>query len=125
MTDSLIRVSRGDFASDGKQILRKRIGLALLIFFYIVICCVSLRFGFPHYRESYILYDQARLYYAISTVAAFASVSSLFIFARFSFGYFTGFYLYTMILGYLWLNCFSQFNYNHKMAGVSAAVSPL
>lgn len=76
-----------------------------------------------YYREAYILYDATRLCYAIAAVAAFALVSPLFVFARFSFGYFTGFYFYTMILGYLWLNCFSQFNYNHKAAGVSAAIS--
>jgi hypothetical protein len=46
-------------------------------------------------------------------------------FARFSFGYFVGFYFYTMILGYLWLNCFSQFNYSHPIAGASAAVSAI
>jgi hypothetical protein len=28
-----------------------------------------------------------------------------------------------MILGYLWLNCFSSFNYDHKAAGASAAIS--
>ena len=52
----------------------------------------------------HIFYDPDRLYEAIAVAVAFALVSSLFVFARFSFGYFVGFYFYTMILGYLWLN---------------------
>jgi hypothetical protein len=112
------------FATDCRQPSRQSIGLALLIFIYIILCCVSLRLGF-YYRDSYILYDRARLYYAVAAVAAFASISPLFAFTRFSFGYFSGFYFYTMILGFLWLNCFSQFQYNHKTAGFSAAISAL
>jgi len=111
-------------ATDGKQQSRQRIGLALLIFFHIILCCVSLRFS-SYYRDSYILYDATRLHCAVAAVAAFALISTLFVFARFSFGYFVGFYFYTMILGYLWLNCFSQFNYNHTIAGASAAVSAI
>jgi hypothetical protein len=119
MTDVPIRTI---VATDGKQQSRQRIGLALLICFHIVLCCVSLRLSF-YYRNSHILYDGARLHYAVAVVTAFALFSPLFVFARFSFGYFVSFYFYTMILGYLWLNCFSQFNYNHSLAGVSAAVS--
>ena len=54
---------------------------------------------------------------------AFSTVSLLFIFARFSFGYFIGFSLFTMVLGFIWLNTFSKFNYDHRLAGLSAAVS--
>ena len=56
-------------------------------------------------------------------VAAFALVSGLFVVARFTFGYFVGFYFYAMILGYLWINCFSDLNYDHGLGGLSAAVS--
>jgi hypothetical protein len=45
------------------------------------------------------------------------------VFARFSFGYFLGFNLFTMMLGFIWLNCFSKFNYDHRLAGLSAAAS--
>jgi len=79
--------------------------------------------GYPYYREYYFLYDDTRLYYAIAAVAAFALVAPLFVFARFSFGYFSGFYFYSMIVGYLWLNSFSKFQYDHTAAAVSAAVS--
>jgi hypothetical protein len=71
----------------------------------------------------HIFYDPARLAGAITVVAAFALVSYLFIIADFSFGYFLGFYFYTMVLGYLWLNCFSDLNYNHRLSGLSAAAS--
>src|SRR6185369_17781172 len=42
---------------------------------------------------------------------------------RFSFGYFIGFSLFTMVLGFIWLNTFSKFNYDHRLAGLSAAAS--
>jgi hypothetical protein len=103
----------------------QRIGLALLICIYIVVCCISLRMAYPHYREYHILYDGARLSYAIAAVAAFAVIAPLFVFARFSFGYFSGFYFYSMIVGYLWLNSFSKFQYDHTAAAVSAAVSAI
>ncbi|HEV7879905.1 MAG TPA: hypothetical protein VGP39_17740 [Bradyrhizobium sp.] len=58
-------------------------------------------------------------------VAAFALLSILFTFARFSFGYLVGFYLYSMIFGYLWINCFSTLEYDHRLGGFSAAVSAI
>jgi hypothetical protein len=94
-----------------------------LIFFFIIGCCLSFALAARDYGMIYIFYDPARLRYAIGTVAAFATIAPLFVFARFTFGYFVGFYFYTMILGYLWLNCFSPFNYDHRIAGASAALS--
>src|SRR3979490_2842347 len=73
----------------------------------------------------HIFFDPARLHVAITVVAAFALVSFLFAFADFSFGYFLGFYLYTMVLGYLWLNCFSDLDYDPRLAGLSAAASAI
>jgi hypothetical protein len=107
-----------------------RLGLGVLICFHIVICCASLvyvsnyKYPFAFSPATFhIFYDPARLYIAVIVVAAFALVSSLFVLADFSFGYFVGFYFYTMILGYLWLNCFSDLNYDHRLAGLSAAAS--
>ena len=125
MGDPLGTADKTTLAADAGQQSRQRIGLALLIGIYIVVCCASFRMGYPYYREYYILYDAARLPYAIAIIAAFAAIAPLFVFARFSFGYFSGFYFYSMILGYLWLNCFSKFQYNHTAAGVSAAVSAI
>jgi hypothetical protein len=98
-----------------------RFSLCALICLHIVICCTSL--AQVAYWQSYMLYDAARLYYAVAAVLAFATVSLLFIFARFSFGYFIGFSLFTMVLGFIWLNTFSKFNYDHWLAGLSAAGS--
>jgi len=125
MEDVLITSDKTVPAADDEQRSWQRIGLALLICFYIVVCCVSFRMAYPYYRESYILYDDARLLYAIAAVAAFAAIAPLFVFARFSFGYFSGFYFYSMIVGYLWLNCFSKFQYSHTAAGISAAASAI
>lgn len=108
----------------------QRIGLAVLICAHIVLCCVSLfyvaRFKYPGAfdpAQFYMLYDPARLYLAVTVVASFVPVAFLFAYARFSFGYFAGFYFYTMIVGYLWLNCFSGLKYDHELAGFSAAIS--
>jgi len=65
------------------------------------------------------------LWLATSVTIAFACTSYLFGLARFSLGYAIGFYLYIMILGYLWLNSFSDLPYNHTPTGLSAAVSAL
>ena len=52
-------------------------------------------------------------------------VALLFVIARFSFGYFVGFYLYTMVLGFLWIVNFTKYNYDHAGAAWSAAASML
>ena len=56
---------------------------------------------------------------------AFAALTPLFALAPFSFGYMTGFYLYIMIAGYVWLNAFSELAYNHTLTGLSAMASAL
>src|SRR5665213_3340283 len=100
----------------------KPLGLASMVGVYIITCCVSLDYlshfkypGFFNAEAFHILYDPARLLNAVGVIAAFAAVSLLFSFARFSFGYLVGFYLYTVVLGYLWLNCFSDLDYNHQL----------
>jgi hypothetical protein len=115
--------------TEGQQ-LRERLWLAFLIGLHIVICCVSLvfisRYRYPVAFDPgtfHIFFDSARSHIAIMVVGAFAFVSSLFVLAGFSFGYFVGFYLYTMVLSYLWLNCFTNLNYDHRLSGFSAAVS--
>jgi hypothetical protein len=109
---------------------RERLRLGFLICVHIVVCCISL-ISAAHYKfpvaldpaAFHIFFDPSRLYVAVIVAAAFALVSALFAFARFSIGYFVGLYFYTMILGYLWLNCFTDLQYDHRLAGFSAAVS--
>jgi hypothetical protein len=103
-----------------------RLGLALLLCLYVVTCCVSLIYVADFYKTYQIIwFNKAGLYPALLIVAPFGIVALLFAFARFSFGYFVGFYLYTMILGYLWIAKFSQFHYDHTPASFSAFASAL
>jgi hypothetical protein len=108
----------------------ERIRIACLLCLHTIICCVSLVYAADGtYQVSldpapfHIFYDPARLSIAVAVVAGFALVSVAFCFARFSFGYAVGFYFYTMISGYLWLNCFSDLNYDHRSSALSAAAS--
>ena len=110
-----------DFASRRSHGRRR---LAVLLCFHIVMCCLSLIFVAAFYRVLAIVkFDETHLFPAVLSVALFAVVSVLFIFSRFSFGYFLGFYFYTIILGYLWLVAFSRFPYDHTLAAVSAFAS--
>src|ERR1700738_3732062 len=105
---------------------RVRLGPAFLIYFHIVICCLSLIYVAEFYVGlKIVMFDETRLYAAALNIAPFALASILFTFSRFSFGYVLGFYFYTMILGYLWLVEFSKFNYDHALAAVSAFGSAL
>jgi hypothetical protein len=106
----------------------ERIKPVLLICIHTVICCVSLAYladGSLQIAAFHMFYDPGRLSMAVMAVAAFALVSIAFGFACFSFGYVVGFYFYTMISGYLWLVCFTDLNYDHVSAGLSAAVSAM
>lgn len=118
---STVTPSAWKYAPDAAARIRPSLGLLALIGFHIVICCISLIWVADY--QAYMLYDPARLDKALVVVLAFSVVALLFVFARFSFGYFIGFNFFTMMLGFLWLNCFSRFNYDHRVAGLSAAVS--
>jgi hypothetical protein len=97
---------------------RFRYGLIPLLCLYIVTCCVSLAFVAISFSDV-VAFDGHRLLAPLLIVACFSIVAILFAIARFSFGYFLGFYFYTMILGYLWLIEFSKTSYNHSLAIVS------
>lgn len=103
-----------------------RLALAALLCLHVVTCCVSLIFVAKIYDYLQLaMFDTTHLPAAVLSVALFAIVSVLFTVSQFSFGYFLGFYFYTMILGYLWLLEFSRFHYDHTLAAVSAFVSGL
>lgn len=98
-----------------------RVGLFALMCLLIVICCISLTQVARW--QPYMMYDGTRLHYAIAAVLAFSTIALVFVFARFSFGYFIGLSLFAMVLGFIWLNTFSKFDYDHRLAGLSAAGS--
>jgi hypothetical protein len=129
------RIARSVMIANRKgrtTIAERPFGLACLIWFHCIICCASLvyisYFKFPDYFTAatfHIFYDPTRFHLAAIIAALFSIVALLFVVARFTFGYFIGFYLYSMILTYLWLNCFSDLDYDHRLAGISAAVSAI
>jgi hypothetical protein len=101
-----------------------RLGLTVLLCCQIVTCCLSLVWAADLYNKfGYVMYDRIHLPVAVFNVTAFAAVSALFIFGRYSFGYVLGYYFYNLITGYLWLVTFSRFNYDHTSASISAFVS--
>jgi len=112
-----------DTMADVRRPIRENLGLALLLYAYIAISCASLVCIAFIYPEYHIFFHPAGLAGAIAVVAAFSVVTILFVFAEFSFGYCIGYYFYMMVAGYLWLNHFSEFGYNHRLSALSAAAS--
>jgi hypothetical protein len=108
-----------------RQLTSDRLGLALLMLFYVVICCLSSIYVTQLFWMFRMAYDPAKLFSAGVAVAAFTPVLLLFIFARFSFGYFVGFYFFSMFTGYLWLSFFSDYTYDRRMALLSAVTSAI
>ena len=106
-----------------RPLTSERSGLTLLVLSYIVICCLSSIYVTQLYHAYRMGYEPARLFNAGVAVAAFAPVSLLFIFARFSFGYLVGFYFFSMFIGYLWLSFFSDYTYDYRTASLSAMAS--
>src|ERR1700741_1195476 len=115
---------------DGSRHPSERLWLALLTCFHVAACSITLilvarydRLVGPGSHAAYVFYppafhiffDMDRLHVAVLVAAGFACLSWLFAAARFSFGYFAGFYFYTMMFGYLWLNSFSDLSYNHGL----------
>ena len=99
--------------------------LALVIFLYIAMVSMSslmAAHSFPAYRFHF---GAEAAPGAAIWAAAFAPVFLLFLRAEFSFGYFIGFYFAGMVLGYLWLNHFSDYGYDRTVAQLSAVASAI
>ena len=111
--------------ADVRAPVQERLGLALLVYLCILACCASLVCVAAIYPEFHIFFKPADLFGAVSTIALFSVVAVLFVFAEFSFGYYAAFNFYMMVVGYLWLNYFSAFIYNHRLSALSAAASAL
>jgi hypothetical protein len=102
--------------------LSERVRLAALIALHIVVYCASLYLA-AKAGHTGIVFDAGRGWQAVVIAAGYGLVFYAFLVAPFSFGYLSGFYMSTVILGFLWLNCFSERAYDHFGAGVSAALS--
>ena len=103
-----------------------RLGLPALLLAHVAICCLSLVYVIEIYGYTRLFaFDRTQLFPALLTVAPLVLVSLLFVFSRFSFGYFLGFGFFTVILGYLWLTRFSLLEYDHRLGAISALASLL
>src|SRR5215475_751554 len=125
--DTFSRADMMEPDRDGQVAQRRfRVALALLLCCHIALLCVSLvQVAGLYHQFQYVLFDPRHVHLAIIYVGAFAILSIAFLVVPFSFGYFLGFYLYTMIASYLWLVQFSKFGYDHTTAAISAFVSAL
>jgi hypothetical protein len=108
----------------------ERVRLGILVFVHVVVTCLSLvavaQYKFPVAFDPtsfHIFFDLAHLPVALLAAGSFMLLALPFVIARFSFGYFVGFYLYTMVLAFIWLNIFTDLTYDHRLAGLSAAAS--
>ncbi|MDA9404091.1 hypothetical protein [Bradyrhizobium sp. CCBAU 45389] len=107
--------------SDLRSRLDSTAALTVLVLLHSALTCLSLiKVATFQY---YISFNVERLWIAIIVAVGFSVVSLLFVVARFSFGYFVGFYFYTMILGFLWIEVFSHYSYEQLPAGISAALA--
>jgi hypothetical protein len=111
--------------TDGNTLSPNQLRLIVLNCVYVAACCLSIVLTALAFPEYHILFDARAAAGAVIVVLVFAAAMPLFALAPFSFGYVTGFYLYVMVAGYLWLNAFSEFAYNHTLTGLSAAASAL
>ncbi|WP_439369436.1 hypothetical protein [Bradyrhizobium sp. DASA03120] len=102
-----------------------RQGPSLLILFHIFVCCLSLVFVSDWYSDFHIFFDEQNVYQASLGIALLSLTSIFFTVAEFSFGYFVCFYLYTMVIGYVWLSFFTKFDYDVSLARFSATASLL
>jgi hypothetical protein len=105
---------------------RTRMIQALLLCCHVAIICVSIVEVADFFHPmGYVMFDARGAHLTAACAAAFAVLSIVFLISPFSFGYFLGFYFYTLICGYLWLLQFSRLNYDHRAAGISIFVSAL
>jgi hypothetical protein len=98
--------------------------LALVLLLHIAGVCLTLVYVTQYYAVYGIFrYDAGELLPAVLTIAPMVLLSFAFVIARFGFGYFIAFYLYTMALGFIWLTNFSLLGYDHAPARMSATIS--
>jgi hypothetical protein len=99
-------------------------GRLLLLLIHLLVCCLSLVYVAQFYGYTgAVAFAQERLPSTVMVVLPLAAVAVLFARARFSFGYFVGFYLYTLIVGFAWLRVFSKFPYDRALPVASAIAS--
>src|SRR3954471_23396468 len=104
------------------SLLRRRLQLTLIVSHTVlyVIVLIEASILWPEYRFGF---DPAMFWSALLIVSLFSVVAIPFLICNFSFGYVLSYYFYLMIFGFLWVNQFTALDYNHLLAGASAAIS--
>jgi hypothetical protein len=109
---------------DGEWLSARSIPIAFTL--HGAACCASLYFvGLYYAYIPAISFTYVDPVYAVFAFALFLVSIALFGISRFSFGYFVGFYLYTIAFGYLAILGSSTFRYNHWEAAVSIILSAI
>ena len=101
---------------------RPEIGLVLLLCAY----CAALFLSLIQTADAFpgiITFRPSGAFAAALGSACFGLLAICFATAKFSFGYFLGFYFYTMIFGYVSFVRFSELSYDHRLAVVSIVLS--
>ncbi|MCK1743568.1 hypothetical protein IVA80_22645 [Bradyrhizobium sp. 139] len=99
-------------------------GLLAFLVAHAVVCCMSLTFVVQLYGYLGIFeLDRSAIIRAALLVVLPVALSVVFAYRHFSFGYLASFYVYTIVLGYLWLIPFSRLDYDHTLTGLSALAS--
>lgn len=101
-----------------------RLGLGTALTMFFALFFFNLVKNAQIQRETFhIGFDPGHLGMIWIPVALTAALGAVFLVAEFSFGYMAGFYLFTLMAGYFWLNAFSQLAYDHDRALLCAVVS--
>jgi len=90
-----------------------------------VTTCVSLVVVALIYRTFHIEVDPDRITDPVWFMMLATAIGMLFAVTRFSFGYAVSFYLYAVVIGFIWLSYFTNFEYNHELGRISALASLL
>jgi hypothetical protein len=97
--------------------------IGLAVFFFLLFLCfaqISQTTPWAYYQVGF---NDDWPIRAAPAIAWTACIAVVFVIARFSFGYFVGFFLFVVAAGYFWLNAFGVLAYQHETAMLSAAAS--
>src|SRR4051794_20696696 len=115
---ALLQYFRTAAAAEAPRRFRQTGGLALLLLIFLAVNCISLA-AIEHSSGT----QRPGLIDAFAGILLVACAVPLFLFSRFSFGYFIGVAFYGLIAGFVWISYFSGLDYDHGRARISAIAS--
>jgi hypothetical protein len=108
-----------------KECVSRGTALLAVISLQIIVICVSLTYASRYHGNFHFPYDADRLPSAIIIVALFSITALFFLFSKFSFGYVIAFYFFVMSAAALWINQFSDLDFNRWLADISLVSSAI